>query len=180
MYLHCVQFADDTTLIAGHRNHQYLKYCIGSDLIVVQDWFNANKLTLNLTKSNYMIFYPNSTKALNFELSLNGVTLPRTHCTKFLASWLDDRLIWTEHVKKLKTKLNRLGLLIRSKRLLSTHALKSLYYMQIHSNIIYGISMWGPMTGCGLMNQIQSIQDKAVTCLESGKKMGKHTVNMVS
>ena len=171
-YLHCVQFADDTTLIAGNRNHQYLKYCTESDLIIMQDWFNANKLTLNLTKSNYIIFYPNNTKALNFELSLNGIILPHAHCTKFLGSWLDDRLIWTEHVKKLKTKLlNRLELLKRSKRLLSTHALKSLYYAQIHSNIIYGLSMWGPMTGCGLMNQIQSIQDKAVACIEAGKKI---------
>ena len=116
MYLHCIQFADDTTLIAGHRNHQYLKYCIESDLIIVQDWFNANKLTLNLTKSNYMIFNQNNTKVINFELSLNGITLPQTHCTKFLGSWLDDRIIWMEHVKKLKTKLlNRLGLLKRAR-----------------------------------------------------------------
>ena len=55
-YLYSVQFADDTTLIIAHKNHVYLKYCIESDLEIVQDWFNANKLTLNLTKTTYMTF----------------------------------------------------------------------------------------------------------------------------
>ena len=56
-YMHSVQFADDTTLIIGHKNHVYLKYCIKSDLKIVKDWFNANKLTLNLTKTTYMTFH---------------------------------------------------------------------------------------------------------------------------
>ena len=75
VYLHCVQFADDTTLIAGHKNHQYLIYCIESDLNIAQDGFNANKLMLNLMKSTYMIFYPNNIKIPNLKLSLNGITL---------------------------------------------------------------------------------------------------------
>ena len=78
-FLHSVQFADDTTLIIGHWNHRYLKYCIESDLEKVQDWFNANKLTLNLTKSNYMTFQSNAnTSRVDLSLSLNGVTLPKT------------------------------------------------------------------------------------------------------
>ena len=55
-FLQCVQFADDTNLIIGHRNIHYLKHCIEIDLENIQDWFNANKLTLNLTKTTYMMF----------------------------------------------------------------------------------------------------------------------------
>ena len=143
LYLQCVQFADDTTLILGHKNHRYLKYCIESDLTTVQDWFNANKLTLNVKKSSYMIFQPNNTDACELNNTLNGVTLPRTCNTKFLGTWLDEKLNWTEHVRNLKTKLlSRLGLLRKSKRLLSTHAMKSLYYAQIHSNISYALALW--------------------------------------
>ena len=60
-YMHSVQFADDTTLIIGHKNHVYLKYCIESDLEIAQDWFNANKLTLNLAKITYMMFHKRPT-----------------------------------------------------------------------------------------------------------------------
>ena len=105
-YLHVVQFADDTTLTMGHQNHNYLKYCIETDLTSVQDWFNANTLTLNLSKSNYMTFFPHSkTEKITLDLSLNGVTLPKTTSTKFLGTWIDDKLIWKEHLIRLTTKL---------------------------------------------------------------------------
>ena len=165
--MHSVQYVDDTTLIIGHKNHVYLKYCIKSDLKIVQDWFNANKLTLNLTKTTYMTFHTKTNTATDLNLTLNGVTLPKTHCTKFLGTWLDDRLVWTEHVKNLKIKLaNLLGLLKRSKKVLTTHAMKMLYYAQINSLISYSISMWGPMVTRCLINQVQTLQDKAVKCID--------------
>ena len=162
-YLHVVQFADDTTLTMGHRNHNYLKYCIETDLTNVQDWFNANSFTLNLSKSNYMTFLPRSNTGADLNLTLNGVTLPKTPSTKFLGTWIDDKLIWKEHLTRLTTKLtNRIGMLKRCKRFLTAHALKTLYYAQIHSLITYGIAMWGPMANQHQLKQIQKQQDKAV------------------
>ena len=150
-YLYSVQFADDTSLIIGHKDHVYLKYCIESNLEIVQD----------------MTFQTKTGRTSDLNLTLNGVTLPKTQCTKFLGTWLDDKLVWTDHIKRLKTKLaNRLGLLKRSKRFLSKHAMKMLCYAQINSLISYGISMWGPMVTHCLINQIHTLQDKAVKCID--------------
>ena len=114
-----------------------------------------------------MIFQPTVCKTANLNLTLNGIILPKTDCTKFLGTWIDDKLFWTDHIKKLKTELmKRLGLLKRIKRFLSTHAMKS----NISSNISYTISMWGPMASCCLINQIQAVQDKAVLCIKLGLK----------
>ena len=44
--------------------------------------------------------------------------------------------------------------------------MKSLYYAQIHSNISYALSLWGPMTSSRNINQIQLIQNKAVSCID--------------
>ena len=171
-YLHCVQFADDTTLLLGHKNHLYLKYCVESDLAIIQDWFNANKLTLNVNKSSFMIFSPNHKKTCKLEITLNGVTLPRTNNMKFLGTWIDEKLVWSHHLKNLRTKLlSKLGLLRKSKNLLSTHALKSLYYAQIHSNINYALVLWGPMAKYRDIKQIQSIQDKAMRCIETNSRV---------
>ena len=41
-----------------------------------------------------------------------------------------------------------------------------LYYAQINSLISYGISMWGPMVTHCLINQVQTLQDKAVKCID--------------
>ena len=74
MHLHLtdvdsVQFADDTTIMFSHRNVNYLKYCVERELAVLNDWFKANKLTLNIDKSVYMVFDRTGRNDLN-ELSL--------------------------------------------------------------------------------------------------------------
>ena len=51
LHMKYIQFADDTTLHVSHSNKHYLKFWIESDMNVLFDWFNANKLTLNLNKS---------------------------------------------------------------------------------------------------------------------------------
>ena len=114
-----------------------------------------------------MIFSPNHTNTCDLDITLNGVTLARTNTTKFLGTWIDEKLVWSHHLKNLKTKLlSKLGLLRKSKNLLSTHAMKSLYYAQIHSNINYALALWGPMAKYHDIKQIQSIQDKALRCIE--------------
>ena len=81
---HCndIQFADDTTIYKGHRNMRYLKWCIEMDLKNVSDWFRANKLTLNVSKSVYMIFSKNEQRDLS--IKLGDIELPRVTITKFL------------------------------------------------------------------------------------------------
>ena len=62
MHLECIQFADDTILKVSHSNRHYLHYCVYEDLTCVQDWFNANKLTLNLKKTAFLLFERESSK----------------------------------------------------------------------------------------------------------------------
>ena len=50
--------------------------------------------------------------------------------------------------------------------------MKTLYYAQIHSNITYGISMWGPMASCHLRNQIKTLQNKAVKLINHRLEKG--------
>ena len=99
-----IQFADDTTLLFGHRNRNYLKYCIERELENLQDWFYANKLTLNVEKSVYMLFEKVKTKH-DFRITVCDKEIPRCTSAKFLGTWLDDNLNWNTHVKKLLSKL---------------------------------------------------------------------------
>ena len=57
-YLRSIQFADDTTVYIGNKNRNYLEFCIKQDLTNLQDWFRANKLTLNIDKTVALIFDP--------------------------------------------------------------------------------------------------------------------------
>ena len=55
-YLSWIQFADDTTLYFTHKNLRVLQACIEHDLSKLFDWFGANSLTLNISKTNLLLF----------------------------------------------------------------------------------------------------------------------------
>ena len=149
LHLHeaeCVQFADDTTLLFKHKNIRYLQFCIESELKRIQDWLYANKLTLNVSKCSYLLFSANNKHGSISNITLNDIEIPKVRFAKLLGTWIDDKLTWDTHVKKLMVKIRcGIGMLQRSHNLLSVKARKLLYYGQIHSNLCYCLSIWGTM-----------------------------------
>ena len=81
----CIQFADDTTLLFSHANLKYLQYCVETDFAVVQDWFRANKLTLNIDKSSMMIFGKNN-NSVDMEITLRRHSNTLGTCNQILRS----------------------------------------------------------------------------------------------
>ena len=53
-----VLFADDTNRFFLHNDIQTLTHIVNSEMLGLSDWFKANKLSLNVKKSNYVIFKP--------------------------------------------------------------------------------------------------------------------------
>ena len=51
-------FADDTSLTYANDNLRTLELTVNNELEKVSEWLNANKLTLNVKKSNYVISCP--------------------------------------------------------------------------------------------------------------------------
>ena len=51
-------FADNTNLLFAEKSLKSLETVVNKELECVCDWLLANKLTLNIKKSNYVIFHP--------------------------------------------------------------------------------------------------------------------------
>ena len=101
------------------------------------------------------------------DLTFNNVSIPRVQFAKLLGTWIDDRLDWDVHVKKLIIKLRcGLGMLKRSQNLLTSKAKRLLYFGQIHSNLCYCLSIWGTMIQKKLMDDITRVQKKAVKLID--------------
>ena len=165
MFCSSILFADDTTLYCSHKNLNYLKWCIEQDLSSISDWFQANKLTLNVSKSECLIFGPNKKSTIK-SIDVEDLAIPVVNHTKFLGIWLDDKLNWKRHVENLKIKLNKnYRILCNSKNMLNSNAQKSLYYAQIHSHLQYGIVSWGNMISATEISKLQNIQNKCVGTL---------------
>ena len=72
-------------------------------LIELYSWFTANKLSLNLTKTCYMVF---STKCgENIFLSCGQHTIEKVDACRYLGVVIDDKLKWTSHIDQLYSKL---------------------------------------------------------------------------
>ena len=54
-------FADDTNLLYADKNLKSFEATVHSELVKVSDRLNENKLTLNVKKSNFVIFRQLST-----------------------------------------------------------------------------------------------------------------------
>ena len=81
---HAILFADDTMINKGHRNKNYLRWCIESDLMKLTEWFRADKLTVNISKTVFMSFGTKNGKLESIELS--GETIHHSENTKSLPS----------------------------------------------------------------------------------------------
>ena len=58
-------FADDTNLLYADKNLNSLESIVNQELENVYNWLTSNKLTLNIKKSNYVIFHPYQKKFLS-------------------------------------------------------------------------------------------------------------------
>ena len=66
--LDVILFADDTNLFISHDDPGCLNDTLNSELNNLSTWFAANWLSLNLSKTNFMVFKPRQKKSscLNF------------------------------------------------------------------------------------------------------------------
>ena len=87
----CILFVDDTTIYRSHKNLTYLRWCLQEDLSVIADWFKANKLMLNISKSVCILFDEKGHK-IDFNLNINETELQTVEYTKFLGVWIDRKL----------------------------------------------------------------------------------------
>ena len=79
--LEFILFVDDTTILYSHPNIENQINRINEQLKEVSDWFKANKLSVNASKTNYMILGTPRMVSNMDELNVN-VILDRTALEK--------------------------------------------------------------------------------------------------
>ena len=91
----CILFADDTTVYHSSTNLNELIGLIEEDLVTLTDWFCVSKLSLNVNKTNLLVFSPKA-KIISNEMTikLGGQIIRRVNNAKFLGIHIDDELQW--------------------------------------------------------------------------------------
>ena len=101
-------FADDTCLIANNSSHVKLIKKVNEEICSVNKWMNANKLTINMTKSNILVISPKLNKFCLYNSSNYPTTsIPIINTARYLGIILHDKLSFQPHIKLLEGKLSR-------------------------------------------------------------------------
>ena len=137
-----IMFADDTNLFFSHSDINLLFEKMNKELTNVSNWFNANKLSLNVKKTKFSFFHK-SLKKDNIplrlpNLNINGFTIERESSIKFLGVWIDENLTWRDHIYTVENKITKnIGLLYQGKHYHDDNCLKQIYYAYIHAYLNY-------------------------------------------
>ena len=132
-------FANDTNLLSLSNSIKKLNKLVSADLKHLVIWLNANKISLNVKKTEMVTF---KSKQKKFEgdlkIKLCGKRLYPTESVKYLGVKIDRKLTWQYHVNDLSIKLNRANaLLFKMRNYLSLKILRSIYFAIFDSYLSY-------------------------------------------
>ena len=158
-------FADDSTLTYSFdRGESNVGEVVNRELVLIDNWLSSNKIKINISKTNYIVFTLRSTVSIP-PITIGGREIARSDCSKFLGLYVDEHLRFDRHVTFLSKKISKsVGILNRVKHFLPNHVLINLYYSLIYPYMLYVIESW---YGCSLTlrKKIEVLQKRSIRCI---------------
>ena len=110
----------------------------------MSNWLNANKISLNVSKTELIMFKPKMKKVyFDLKLKLNGKRLYPTKCVNYLGIKIDESLIWNEHINDIAIKLSRANAMIyKVRKFVNTMVLKLIYHAIFDCHLNYANTVW--------------------------------------
>ena len=174
-------FADDTNLLISDTSIKVIQKQINLDLKNLCNWLKANKISLNASKTEIIIFrHPNklithkkrdeSTKCkFKLKIKIDGQKLNPSIYVKYLGVLIDQHLSWKYQVNELSTKLSRtIGMLSKIRHYVDIKTSIMIYHGIFSSILNYGSQIWGQSNS--IQSKIEKIQNKAMRTLNFESK----------
>ena len=177
-----LSFADDTTMYLSDSNIDTLYKNANVEINKLYQWFCANKLSLNATKTKYIVIRPKNKK---WNLEQHSILIKDTQltrigndckdqCFKFLGLHIDEALTWQKHIKSINSKIARALFSIKQvKHCLPSSSLITLYNALIQPHLTYGIIAWGS-SAPSVLKSTFVLQKRAIRLI-NGVKYNSHT-----
>ena len=158
-------FADDAVLIMNYVGLSSLESKVNSEIKKVEKWLWNNKLTLNLSKTTFMIVSPMNKKLgwpTDFEVKFSGYSLTTSQQIKYLGIFVNENLKWDAYIKYICNKLSHIsGIFYKMRQLICLDALLVLYYGLVQSHLTYGLLARGSANKTN-MHSLQVLQNKII------------------
>ena len=156
-------FADDTNIYYESDNLKQLERTVNKELQWLNHWLNVNRLSLNISKTNFVIFHPyNKPVRESITIKVNKKAISEVKYVKYLGILIDSNLSWKYHINNLVKKISRaIGVMYRVRPFVTKNIMMNLYYSLIYPHLLYAIQIWGS-TFENYINKIVVLQKKLV------------------
>ena len=163
-----ILFADDTTLLLKYHNFDELNKILEIEANKVIDWFSANRLIINPSKTHAMHF-SNRRGDFNLNIKILNTKIDEKEVVTFLGMKIDRNLTWKPHIDHICSKISKaIAILYKIKHSFPKYILRMIYMSLIYPYINYCNIIWGSAYDCHL-NPLIVLQKKAIRLINNSK-----------
>jgi hypothetical protein len=186
-------FADDTAALDSDQDLPSLVNRVNIELNKLANWFRANKMAVNISKTKYIIFRPRGanidltncgeivyndneigkpydpSKVTTLDRIYNNNPVKTSRSYKLLGMYLDEFLSFDEHINHMCNKIAQSNFIInRAKNFLPHSALRTLYFALVHPHLLYCQPIYSCTTGKNIV-KLEKIQKKSIRIISNAK-----------
>jgi hypothetical protein len=132
-----ILFADDISIIVKDPNHIEYENELTLLLKIINEWFKANLLTLNLDKTCFVQFSTKNSSIMNMPFICSNNHITSSTDIKFLGLVIDGTLSWKWHIDRLMSKLDSASYAVRA-----THHMKPWVWSIFHIFTLLWPMVW--------------------------------------
>ena len=105
-------FADDTNLHISNKDLTILENEANKELKKIDNWMKCNKLSVNYSKTSYMIISNKCLKSSACKININNTEIKCVEYVRYLGILLDNKLSWRSHVSSLCNKISKVAYVV--------------------------------------------------------------------
>lgn len=170
-------FADDTIFVNSNKDLKTLEESTNIQLERAKIWFQSNKLSLNISKTKYIVFRTNRMANVNpeFKITIGDREVERigNDCNlksfKFVGVHLDENMSWEHHINHVINKISSSNYALNQlKKFVPISIRKTIYNSLVKPHIEYAITCWGN-SKCEGMKRLVTKQKQAIRNVANAK-----------
>ena len=157
-------YADNTTLTSSAENSCVVEHKMNYDMKLIQSWLSANKLTLNVKNTKYILIgskFKLSQINSDFTVKVNNKPLERVIKHKSFGVQIDESLNWRPHLNSISKKISAgLAILKRVSHFIPFDTRVNMYNALLMPYFNHCSAVWGNINK-GIADKLQKMQNRA-------------------
>ena len=126
-------FADDTNLFFESEKLDVLQNTVNREISKLVNWLNANRLALNVSKTNFVIFSASNKPLQPVTILINRQAIEQKDSVKYLGVLIDSKLTFKQHITAISKKVSRAtGMMYKLRPFVNKKILQMIYYTLVY------------------------------------------------